>query len=87
MRSGGSKVERMDWRQRIALDPAVLTGKPVINGTRISVELVIDLLAQGWTEDDVLNNYPGVTRDDLRACLHYASEMVRDERVFPREPA
>ena len=69
--------------QRIVLDPAVLSGKPVIRGTRLSVEFIVGLLAQGWTQQQVLENYPGVTADDLRACLQYAHQRLRDERVYP----
>ena len=68
---------------RIVIDPAVLTGKPVIRGTRLAVEFVVDLLAQGWSVEQVLDNYPGLTADDVRACLAYASEVLRSERVFP----
>lgn len=73
----------MDWRNRIAVDPEVLVGKPVIKGTRLAVEFVIDLLAQGWTEVDILRNYPGVTRQDIQACLAYASTMLKAEKVYP----
>ncbi len=73
----------MDWRARIAVDPEVLTGKPVIRGTRLSVEFVVDLLARGWMEADILKNYPGLTREDILACLAYASEVLRAEKVFP----
>jgi uncharacterized protein (DUF433 family) len=47
------------------------------------VEFIVDLLAQGWTEPQILENYPGIAREDIRACLQYASEMLRAERVFP----
>jgi uncharacterized protein (DUF433 family) len=57
---------------RIVLDPAVLAGKPVIRGTRLSVEFVIGLMADGWSEPDILHNYPGLSHDDLAACLAYA---------------
>ncbi len=73
----------MDWRERIAVDPGVLVGKPVIKGTRLAVEFVVDLLAQGWTEEQITTSYPGITREDIRACLHYATYVLRDERVFP----
>ncbi len=63
--------------------PAVLVGKPVIKGTRIAVEFVIDLLAQGWTEPEVLRNYPGLTHEDVLACLKYAGETLDSEKVFP----
>jgi uncharacterized protein (DUF433 family) len=68
---------------RIALDPAVLAGKPVIRGTRLSVEFVIGLLADGWTETEVLANYPGLTRKDILACLAYARDALGSEKVFP----
>jgi uncharacterized protein (DUF433 family) len=58
-----------DQSSRIALDPKVLAGKPVIRGTRLSVEFVIGLMANGWGEADILANYPGITHDDIIACL------------------
>ena len=69
--------------ERIVLDPAVLTGKPVIRGTRLSVEFVIGLLADGWSEADILHNYPGITHDDVAACLGYARDLLRSEKVYP----
>jgi uncharacterized protein (DUF433 family) len=68
---------------RISLDPAVLAGKPVIRGTRLAVEFVIGLLADGWSEADILANYPGLARDDILACLAYARDVLSSERVFP----
>ena len=73
----------MDWQKRIAIDSAVLTGKPVIKGTRLSVGFIVDLLAQGWSETEILENYPGITRDDIRACLAYASAALQAEKVYP----
>jgi uncharacterized protein (DUF433 family) len=73
----------MDWRERIAIDPAVLVGKPVVRGTRLAVQLIVDLLAQGWTEQELLSNYPGLTADDIRACLAYASAVLSAEKVYP----
>jgi uncharacterized protein (DUF433 family) len=58
---------------RIVLDPAILAGKPVIRGTRLSVDFVIALMADGWTEVDILRNYPGLVREDLAACLSNSS--------------
>ncbi|MFO1238384.1 MAG: DUF433 domain-containing protein [Alphaproteobacteria bacterium] len=69
--------------QRIILDPAVVAGKPIIAGTRISVEFILDLLAQGWSEADVLENYPHITREDIIACIAYARDIVKSERVYP----
>jgi uncharacterized protein (DUF433 family) len=59
----------MTWQERIGVDPKVLVGKPVIKGTRIAVELVIDLLGKGWTQEQILDSYPSLTTDDIRACL------------------
>jgi uncharacterized protein (DUF433 family) len=67
----------------ITLDPNVLTGKPVIRGTRMSVEFVIGLMADGWSEADILANCPGVRHEDVLACLAYARETLSSERVFP----
>ncbi len=72
----------MDWRSRIVADANVLVGKPVIKGTRISVELVMDLLAAGYTPDQVRQQYDHLTLDDIHACLAYAHEVIRSERMF-----
>ena len=77
----------MSWQDRIAIDPKILVGKPVVKGTRISVELVIDLLAAGWTAEQIIDSYPNLTVEDIRACLAYAGELLHSERVFPLEPA
>jgi uncharacterized protein (DUF433 family) len=69
--------------QRIVLDPAVLAGKPIVRGTRLSVEFIIGLMADGWSETDILANYPGLTREDIAACLTYARNVLNSERVFP----
>ena len=68
---------------RIVLDPAVLAGKPVIRGTRLSVDFVIGLMADGWQEADILHNYPGITREDLAACLAYARDVLKSEKLYP----
>lgn len=73
----------MTWQERIVIDPEILVGKPVIKGTRLAVDFIIDLLAQGWSEADILRNYPGVTCEDIQACLGYASEVLRSEKVYP----
>jgi uncharacterized protein (DUF433 family) len=72
----------MDWRVRISADPNVLVGKPVIKGTRISVELVLDLLAAGYTHEQIRQQYDHLTADDILACLAYAGEVIRSERMF-----
>ncbi len=72
----------MNWQDRITIDPQILVGKPIIKGTRIAVEFVIDLLARGWTIEQVLEEYDHLTREDIQACLAYASDMLRSERVY-----
>jgi len=73
----------MTWQERIVLDPAILTGKPTIKGTRIAVEFVVDLLARGWRTDDILREYDHLKSEDVQACLAYASEVLQSERVYP----
>lgn len=68
---------------RIALDPDVMVGKPVIRGTRLTVEFVIGLLADGWSEAEIVANYPGVAHEDILACLAYARDALSAEKVFP----
>jgi uncharacterized protein (DUF433 family) len=72
----------MEWRNRIETKPEVLAGKPVVTGTRIPVELVVELLAQDWSTEEILEQYPALSRKDLQACLHYASERLQSERVY-----
>ena len=72
----------MDWRERIVVDPKVLVGKPVIRGTRLAVEFIVGLLGQGWSIEEVLENYPGITREDIQACLAYAGEVLQGEKVY-----
>lgn len=73
----------MNWRDRIAIDPTVLAGKPVIRGTRLAADFILSLLGQGWSESDVLRNYPGLAHEDVAACLQYASEVLQAEKVYP----
>lgn len=73
----------MNWQEHITVHPDVLVGKPVIKGTRLSVDFILGLLAQGWPEKEILRNYPGISGDDIRACLAYASETLRLEKVYP----
>lgn len=73
----------VNWEDRIVTDPDVLVGKPVVKGTRLAVEFVIELLAEGWSEAEILKNYPRLTIEDIRACLAYAGARLREERVYP----
>jgi uncharacterized protein (DUF433 family) len=75
-------MTREELLNRIVVDPAVCFGKPVIRGTRIWVALVVENLAEGLSEDELLAAYPQLVRDDLRAALAYAAELTR-ERVLP----
>jgi uncharacterized protein (DUF433 family) len=74
----------MIWRDYIGVDPEVLAGKPVIKGTRVSVQLLLDRLADGWTEDEICNAYAGVTLVALQAVFAFASEVMRDEDYVAR---
>lgn len=76
----------MNWEDRITIDPKVLVGKPVIRGTRLSVEFVVGLLAEGWSEQQVIANYPGLTHEDVLACLRYASDVLKSEKVYLVHP-
>jgi uncharacterized protein (DUF433 family) len=72
-----------NWEDRIIVDPKVLVGKPVIKGTRLSVEFVLGLLANGWSVEQVLDEYHQLSRDDIIAVLKYAVEAVKEEKVYP----
>jgi uncharacterized protein (DUF433 family) len=73
----------MPLSERIIVDPEILAGKPVIRGTRLAVEFILDLLAAGQSEAEILSNYPGLTRDDILACLAYASYLAHEYKAFP----
>ncbi len=72
-----------NWRARIAVDPSILAGKPIIKGTRISVKHVLDLLANGWTIETILENYPQLKKKDITAVLKYATQILKEEKVYP----
>ena len=72
----------MDWQERITVDSQILAGKPIVRGTRISVEFVVDLLGRGWTTEQVLQEYDHLTPQDVQACLAYASDVLKSERVY-----
>lgn len=69
----------MDWKDRIVATPDTLVGKPRIKGTRISVELILDRLADGWTQEDILASYPHIAREDIQAALAFVAEIYREE--------
>lgn len=72
----------MNWQDRIGIDPKVLVGKPVIKGTRLAVEFILELLAEGWTYEQLLKNYPHLTEEDILAAIHYATEILKVEHVY-----
>jgi uncharacterized protein (DUF433 family) len=70
----------MNWKEFIVADPNVLVGKPVIKGTRLAVELILDRLADGWSQEDLLRSYPRLTPEAIQAVFARASETMRDEQ-------
>jgi uncharacterized protein (DUF433 family) len=72
----------MNWQERIVVDPKVMVGKPVIKGTRLTVELLLELLAENWTHEQILKSYPQLVREDIQAVLRYAAAMVKEERIY-----
>lgn len=76
------KRRPMDLINRITINPAILAGKPIIKGTRIPVELVLEQLGQGWSIDDILEGYPHLHREDVLACIQYAHRLVESEQVY-----
>ena len=78
---GGDYMERM--MERIEINPKILVGKPIIAGTRISVELIVKLIAQGWKEEDIIKEYPVLKKEDIRAALFYVERVIEEEEVYP----
>ena len=70
-----------DWKERISINPKVCHGKPCIKGTRIWVSLIVDNLAAGSSEEEILEAYPSLSREDIRAALAFAAEMARERYV------
>jgi len=70
-----------DWKYRIIVNPNILAGKPIIKGTRISVELVLDLLANGWSVESILENYTSLKKEDINAVLEYVDEILKMKKV------
>ena len=87
LESGNCSVARvggvsLEWHDYIHSAQSVLTGKPVVRGTRLSVEFLLGLLAEGWTEQEILENYPQISREALQAVFAFAAECMRDELIF-----
>jgi uncharacterized protein (DUF433 family) len=72
----------LSWKSRIVLDEKILAGKPVIRGTRISVEFIVDLVAQGWSVEQILENYSVLKKQDIEAALKYAAAALKEERIY-----
>lgn len=77
----------MNWHDHIVVNPDVLVGKPIIKGTRISVELLLDRLADGWSYDDILAAYPHLTREQIQAAIAFAAELFKEERFVAIQKA
>ena len=73
----------INWKEHIHSDNDILMGKPVIKGTRISVELILDLFAKGWTEEMILNNYPILKSEDIKAVFVFLTDCLQEELFFP----
>jgi len=73
----------VNWEERITVDPEVLAGKPIIKGTRVSVEFIIELLSGGTSIEELLKNYPRITKEDVLACLAYAKDVLQDFHEYP----
>ena len=72
----------MNWSDYIVSNPEVLLGKPIIKGTRISVELIVELFSNGWTETQILESYPTITSDSIRAVFQYIQDCLQQEMYF-----
>lgn len=72
----------MNWQDHIVSDKDVLLGKPTIKGTRVSVEHLVGLLAQGWTENEILENFPRLTKVSLQAVFSYIQDCINDGLLF-----
>jgi len=77
----------MNWREHIVSDPEILVGKPLVKGTRLSVDLILDRLADGWTAEDLFKSYPRLTPEALHAVFAFAAEVLKDEDYVARAKA
>ena len=75
-------MDEIDWRKFIHSDHGILLGKPVVKGTRLSVEFILGLFSEGWTEQQILENYPTLTKESLRAVFAFATECMREELLY-----
>jgi len=75
--------EKMKYKDRIEISQDILGGKPVIKGTRISVEFILELLVNGWDIQEIIKNYPQLSKEDILAAIEYSLQIVKNEKVFP----
>ena len=75
-------MTEIDWRKFIHSDPDILLGKPVVKGTRLSVEFILGLFSEGWTDRQILDNYPTLTQEGLRAVFAFTTECMREESLY-----
>ena len=73
----------MIYNDRIVIDHAILGGKPIIRGTRISVEFILELLGNNWSHEKIIENYPQLENEDVLAALSYASHLLKTEHIYP----
>ncbi len=71
-----------DWKKRIVLNPKVMVGKPVIKGTRLTIEFILELLAHGWSHEKIFRNYPQLQERDIQAALEYSAQALKKEMVY-----
>ncbi|MEM2122277.1 MAG: DUF433 domain-containing protein [Candidatus Bathyarchaeia archaeon] len=72
-----------DWRERIVVDYKILGGKPIVRGSRVPVEAIVERIAEGMGIKEVLEDYPNLGEDDVKAALKYAATIISDEEIIP----
>lgn len=80
--AGTAMGRAMSWHEHIRSNPEILAGKPAVRGTRLSVEFLLGLMAEGWAEREILESYPQLSPEDMRALFAFAAECVQDERAY-----
>lgn len=75
----------MNWRTHITSNSEILAGKPVVKGTRLAVDFLLGLMAEGWTEQQVLENYPHLSKEALQAVFAFSAECMREEAIYPTD--
>jgi len=75
-------MAEIEWKDYIHSDSEILLGKPVVKGTRLSVEFILGLFAEGWTDQQIIENYPSLSKESLRAVFAFATECMREEFLY-----